>query len=148
MNEYELFNEKTAESRGPYLSDTMLEKNDVITFQGENYFVSNLLIPKDQKLIVAVWPAKIYLPGDIENPRLLRWLQENLIGMKIRLSNNKGSIKGTVIDLWPDIKSVPSRNLKSVESSEAFHTEDYSGRREFLILWIDNPAIIDLLIIQ
>ena len=33
MNEYELYIEKRAEFTGPYLSDKMLEKGEVITFK-------------------------------------------------------------------------------------------------------------------
>ena len=145
MDEYELFNEKTAEFSGLYLSDKMLEKGDVITFQGENYFVSNLIIPSDSKLRVAVWPAKIYIPKDIEDLRLLHWIQQNLIGLKIRLSNDKNSIEGKVINYWPGIRFMPPDNLKPGERPETFYAEEFPSRLEFLTLGPDNPTIIDLL---
>jgi hypothetical protein len=145
MNEYELFNEKPIEFLGPYLSDKMLEKGDVITFHDENFFVSNLIIPSDRKLIVTVWPAKIYLPGDIEDLRLLRWIQQNLIGMKIRISNDKSSIEGMVINYWPGIRYMPSNNLKPNERPQYYYAEEYPGRLEILSIEPDNPTMIDLL---
>jgi len=145
MNEYELFNEKTAEFLGPYLNDKMLEKGDVITFQGENYFVSNLMILKDCKLRIAVWPAKINLPGDIEDLRLLHWIQQNIIGLKIRISNNKNSIEGKVVNYWPGIRFMPSNNLKPNERPETYYAEEYPGRLEILSIEPDNPTMIDLL---
>jgi hypothetical protein len=145
MNDYELFNEKTTEFISPYLSDKMLERGDIITFQGENYFVFNLLMPKDRKLIVAVWPVKIYLPGDIEDLRLLNWIQKNLKGMKIRLSNDKGSIEGVVINYWPGIRVIPPDNLRSGKKPETFYAEEFPCRLEFLTLGPDNPTMIDLL---
>jgi len=144
MHEYELFNEKTAEFLGPYLSDKMLEKGDILTFQRENYFVSHLMIPSDGKLRVAVWPVKIYLPGDIEDLQLLNWIKQNLIGMKIRLSNDKNSIEGKVINYWPRIRFVPPDNLKPDERPETFYAEELPGRLEILSLGPDNPTMIDL----
>jgi len=143
MSEYELFNEKRAEFIGPYLSDKMLEKGDVITFQGENYFVTNLMILKDSKLRIAVWPAKINLPGDIEDLQLLNWIKQNLIGMKIRLSNNKNSIEGKVINYWPRIRFIPPDNLKLNERPETFYAEELPGRLEILSPGPDDPTMID-----
>ena len=145
MNEYELFNEKTAEFFGTYLGDKMLEKCDVLTFQGENYFVFNLMIPSDGKLRIAVWPAKINLPGDIEDLRLLHWIQQNLIGLKIKISNNKNCIEGEVINYWPGIRFLPSDNLKPNERPETYFAEEYPSRLEILSLEPDNPTMIDLL---
>ena len=123
----------------------MLEKGDVITFQGENYFVSNLMILKDCKLRIAVWPAKINLPGDIEDLRLLHWIQQNIIGLKIRISNNKNSIEGKVVNYWPGIRFMPSNNLKPNERPETYYAEEYPGRLEILSIEPDNPTMIDLL---
>lgn len=145
MNEYELFNEKTAEFLGRYLSDKMLEKSDVIVFQEGNFFVSNLIIPSDRKLRVAVWPAKINLPGDIEDLRLLHWIQQNLIGLKIRISNDKSSIEGMVINYWPGIRYMPPDNLKPNERPETYYAEEYPSRLEILSIEPDNPTMIDLL---
>lgn len=145
MSEYELFNEKTAELLGPYLSDKMLEKRDVIVFQGENFFVSNLMIPSNHKLRVAVWPAKINLPKDIGDLRLLHWIQLNLIGLKIRISNDKNSIEGKVINYWPRIRFMPPDNLKPGEIPETFYAEEFPSRLEILSLVPDNPTMIDLL---
>jgi hypothetical protein len=144
MEEYELFNEKTAEFFGTYLSDKMLEKGDVITFQGKNYFVSNLMILKDRKLRIAVWPAKINLPGDIEDLQLLNWIKKNLVGMKIRLSNNKNSIEGKVINYWPRIRFIPPDNLKPDERPETFYAEELPGRLEILSPGPDDLTMIDL----
>jgi len=145
MGEYEIFNVKTAEFLGPYLSDKMVEKCDVITFKGGNYIVSNLMIPEDGKLRVAVWPAKINLPGDIEDLRLLHWLQQNIIGLKIRISNNKNSIEGEVISYWPGRRFVTSDNLNPNERPETYYAEEYPGRLEILSIEPDNPTMIDLL---
>ena len=145
MSEYELFNEKTAEFLGRYLSDKMLEKSDVIVFQEENFFVSNLIILSDRKLRVAVWLAKINLPGDIEDLRLLHWVQQNLIGLKIRISNDKSSIEGMVINYWPGIRYMPPDNLKPNERPETYYAEEYPSRLEILSIEPDNPTMIDLL---
>ncbi len=145
MSVYELFNEKTAKFLGLYLSDKMLEKGDVIAFQGEDFFVSDLIIPSDRKLRVAVWPAKIKLPIDIEDLRLLHWIQQNLIGLKIRLSKDKYSIEGKVINYWPGIRFMPPNNLKPGKRPEAFYTEEFPSRLEFLTLGPDNQRVIDLL---
>ena len=145
MNEYELYNKKRAGFEGPYFSDKMLEMGDVISFQGENYIVSELMMPENRKLRVAVWPAKINLPGDIEDLRLLRWIQLNLIGMKIRLSNDRDSIEGRVINYWPAIRFMPSANLQPGERPATLYAEDFPGRLEFLTLGPGNPAMIDLL---
>ena len=145
MSEYELFNEKTAEFLGSYLSDKMLEKGDVVTSEGEDYIISYLLIPSDRKLRVAVWPAKIYLPVDIGDLRLLRWIQQNLIGAKIRLTNNKGSVEGEVISYWPGKRIAPPDILISHDRPEIFIAEEFPDRLEFLNLGSDNPTIIDLL---
>jgi len=145
MSEYEVFNEKTAEFLSPYLSDKMLEKGNVITFQAENYFVSNLMIPKDRKLRVTVWPAKIHLPRDIEDLRLLHWIQQNLIGLKIRISNDKSSIEGMVINYWPGIRYMPPDNLKPNERPETYYAEEYPSRLEILSIEPNNPTMIDLL---
>jgi hypothetical protein len=56
----------------------MLEKGDVITFKGENFFVSALMIPSDRKLRIFVWTAKINLPNAIEDLRLLHWIEMNV----------------------------------------------------------------------
>lgn len=146
MNEYELFNEKNAAFAGPYFSDKMLEKGDVITFQGESYIVSDLMMPENRKLRVAVWPARINLPDDIEDLRLLRWIQQNLIGMKIKLSNDKDSIEGRVINYWPGIiRDMEPANLKPGERPVNPDAESFPGRLEFLTLGPGNPAMIDLL---
>jgi len=145
MSEYEISNEKTAEFLGPYSSNKMLEKGDVINFQGENFFVTNLMIPSDRKLRIAVWPAKINLPGDIEDLRLLHWIQQNIIGLKIRISNNKNSIEGKVVNYWPGIRFMPSNNLKPNERPETYYAEEYPGRLEILSIEPDNPTMIDLL---
>jgi len=145
MNKYELFNEKTAEFLGSYSSDKMLEKGDVLTFQGDKYFVVNLMIPSERILRIAVWPAKINLPGDIEDLRLLHWIQQNIIGLKIRISNNKNSIEGEVISYWPGIRFVPSDNLKSNERPETYYAEEYPSRLEILSIEPNNPTMIDLL---
>lgn len=145
VNEYEIFNEKTAEFTGLYLSDKMLEKCDIITFQGENYIVSDLIIPSDRKLRVAVWPSKIKLPIDIEDHRFLHWIQQNLIGLKIRLSNDKNSIEGRVIDYWPGKRFIPPDFPGSGERTETFFAEEFPLRLEILSLGPDDPSIIDLL---
>ena len=145
MNEYELYNKKRAGFEGPYFSDKMLEMGDVISFQGENYIVSELMMPENRKLRVAVWPAKINLPDDIEDLRLLRWIQLNLIGLKIRLSNDRDSIEGRVINYWPGIRYMPPANLKPGERPATLNAEDFPGRLEFLTLGPGNPAMIDLL---
>jgi hypothetical protein len=146
MNEYELLNEKTGEFIGTYLSGRMLERGDIITFSGENYFVFNLMIPEDRKLRISVWQAKISLPGDIKDLRLLRWIQKNLIGMKIRLSNDKSSIEGVVNNYWPRISFVPPENRMTDErSDDLMYAEELPGRLEILFLGPDNPDIVDLL---
>ena len=145
VNEYEIFNEKTAEFTGLYSSDKMLEKCDIIKFQGENYIVSNLIIPSDRKLRVAVWPSKIKLPIDIEDHRFLHWIQQNLIGLRIRLSNDKNSIEGKVIDYWPGKRFMPPDYPGSGERTETFYAEEFPLRLEILSLGPDDPSIIDLL---
>ena len=144
MNEYELFSEKPAKFIGPYLSDKMLEKGDIITFQIENFVVSNLMMPENRKLRVSVWPAKIYLPRDIEDLRLLHWIQQNLIGMKIRLSNDESNIDGVVINYWPRIRFIPPDNLNLNERPKTLYAEEFPGRLEILSLGPDDPTLIDL----
>ena len=102
-------------------------------------------IPKDRKLRVAIWPTKIYLPGDFEDLRLLHWIKQNIKGMKIRLSNVKGSIEGKVINYWPGIRVMPKDNLRSGEKPKTYYTEEFPSRLEFLTLGPDNPQMIDLL---
>jgi len=138
MNKYELFNEKTAEFLGSYLSDKMLEKGDVITFQGKNYFVFNLMIPSDGKLRVAVWPAKISLPWDLGNLRLFHWIQQSLTGLKVKISNEYTIIKGIVIN---DL----TVNLKPEERPETFYDEELPWGLEILPPESDRPITIDLL---
>jgi len=138
MNKYELFNEKTAEFLGSYLSDKMLEKGDVITFQGKNYFVFNLMIPSDGKLRVAVWPAKISLPWDLGNLGLFHWIQKSLTGLKVKISNDYTIIKGIVIN---DL----TVNLKPEERPETFYDEELPWGLEILPPESDRPITIDLL---
>jgi hypothetical protein len=146
MNEYEVINEKTAEFIGHYLSDKILEIGDVIIFQGVNYFVTNLITPSDRKIRVAVWPVIIYLPSDFDDLRLLRWIQKNIIGMKIKISNEESSTEGVVINYWPKISFVPLDNLKSNESpKDLMYAEEFPGRLEILSLGPDDPTMIDLL---
>jgi len=138
MNKYELFNEKTAEFLGPYSSDKMLEKGDVITFQGKNYFVFNLMIPSDGKLRVAVWPTKISLPGDLGNLRLFHWIQKSLTGLKVKIYSDYTIIKGIVIN---DL----TVNLKPEERPETFYDEELPWGLEILPPESDRPITIDLL---
>jgi len=138
MNKYELFNEKTARFLGSYLSDKMFEKGDVLTFQGEDYFVFNLMIPSDGKLRVAVWPAKISLPWDLGNLRLFHWIQKSLTGLKVKISNDYTIIKGIVIN---DL----TVNLKPEERPETFYDEELPWGLEILPPESDRPITIDLL---
>ena len=146
MKEYELYNEKASEFLGSFLSDEILETGDVITFKGESFFVFNLISQSDHKVRIEVWPAKIYLPGDIKDLRLLQWFRVNLIGTKIRLSDNKDTVEGGVTNYWPRIKTAPPDNLKPDErSNDLMYAKKFTGRLEFLILKSDDPSMIDLL---
>jgi hypothetical protein len=65
--------------------------------------------------------------------------------MKIKLSNDKDSIEGRVINYWPGIRNMDPANLKSGERPVNPDAESFPGRLEFLTLGPGNPAMIDLL---
>ncbi len=144
MVEYELFNEKTERFFGLFSNDKMLVKGDVISFCGESYIVANLMIPFDRKLRVAVWPSIIKIPDDLEDIRLLHWIQHNLKGLKIRLSNNLNTIEGEVINYWPGIKYLPPESLKQVIDSKINYTEYCNRRMEILSIDSSDTGIHDL----
>lgn len=145
MSRYELYNEKQAEFLGFYNSARLLEKGEVITFQGEKFYISELIIRSESNIRAIVWPAIIYLPMDIENLKLLSWLQKNLIGMTIRLTGDKRCIKGKVINFWPGMRSTPSDDrLKLNKMPKNSAAEAVPRRLELLTLQADDLKLIDL----
>lgn len=118
MNEYELFNEKTMRFFGLYSSDKMLVNGDVIPVKGENYVVSNLMTPEDRKLRVAVWPARIWIPDDLDEIRLLHWVRQNIVGLNIRVSSPDKSIEGMVIKYFSELMYLQRVCLKPHEGTK------------------------------
>ena len=145
MNEYELFNEKTARFFGLFSSDKMLMKGDVISVKGENFVVSNLMIPEDRKLRVAVWSARILIPGDLKDIRFLHWIRQNLIGMNIRISRSDKSIEGVVINYNPEMMYLPPVSFKPHEEPKVYYAEQYPRRLKILSRLTDDPVMIDIL---
>jgi len=144
MNEYEVFNEKTAKFIGIYSSDKMLARRDVISIKGENYVTSDLMIPEDQKSRIAVWPARIRIPNDLKDVRLLHWLQQNLIGLNIRISGSDKSIEGVVLNYRSEMMYLPPVRFKPNEEPKVYYTEHYPRRLEILSKLTEDPILIDL----
>ena len=144
MIEYELFNEKRAQILSSYSSDKIIERGDIISIGYLDYIVTNLMIPIERKQRLAVWPAKIRIPDDLEDIRLLHWIQQNLKGLRIRLSNNTNTVEGKVTDYWPGIKYMPPVCIKPNEESKVKYIESYPKRLEIISIGPSNPVMLDL----
>lgn len=145
MTDYLLFNEKIGAFIGLYSSDKMLERGEIINFQGDNYLITNLMVPCNKKLRISVWPSVIHIPDDLEDSRLLHWIQQYLKGLKIRISDSKTSFEGKVTGYWSGIKMLPPLYIKTSQESVINCTDIYPKKMEILSIGSSNQTMIDLL---
>ncbi len=145
MSRYELYNEKQAEFLGFYNGSRLLEKGEIIIFQGEKFFLSELITSSEGYSRANVWPTIINLQIDNENPRLLSWLRKNLTGMTVKLKGDKRCVRGKVINYWPGMRNTPagdSDNLKNLPDKLVY--EMVPRRIELLTLQADDLRLMDL----